>query len=696
MITLYIAEKPSLAKAIFEGLGGDSATQKKNGFYQHQNNIVTWCFGHMLRLNNPEEYNEAYKKWDLNHLPIKSVYPPTLQPIESSKQQLNIIIKLIEKSQVIVNAGDPDASGQNLIDEILLYVNNTKPEKRVLIADLNPKAVKRELANLRDNSEFKTLNDSELARAISDQSFGYNLTRAFTMKGQSQGYDQVLNVGRVQSAVLGLINTRTLANESHKESFYYDVTGDFKFENATVKAKLKPTDADNIDEKKRIIDEKNASAIKTLCESNQAIITGADTGLESKAPPQPYNLSSLQQKCAKAFGMSAQQTLDTVQSLYESKKLVSYPRSDCRFLSDEHHENAAKILTAIAHTGNCMDIVKKCNPSKKHKAFNSAKITAHHAIIPTETNGKNMTLTTQERNVYDLIANSFIALFYPNSTRSKTRINIECKNKHFTANQSVLKTQGWEVLFKGEISEEKNDNTFDVSTLKTTDIAQCDAISIAAKKTAPPKYFVESTLLAAMTRAAKFIENPELRKGLEAKDKDNSAESGSIGTEATRAGILEKLAANPLISLEEMKGYKEKVWRTTKQGQEFVALLPKEITAPDTSAIWTMKQAKILNGEMSVKAFVDSVDNYILERVTHIKNNKLNLTIDVTHCPKCKTGILGRRKGKDGIFWGCNSYPDCKSSYPDKKGKPDLNPKPKARAKTKKPVRASKRAAVKA
>ncbi|WP_236733502.1 toprim domain-containing protein, partial [Aliivibrio fischeri] len=204
---LFIAEKPSLAEAILKGLGGTpNHSPKKAGYYQHGSDRVTWCYGHMLELFDPEDYDTKYKKWSLDDLPIAATYPPTLKPIKKNQVQFNVICKLIKEADSIVHAGDPDDEGNLLVDEILTHVKNTKPVERLLIADLNDKPVKAALASMRPNSEFKHLTQSALARSIADQLFGYNLTRAYTLKAREKGYEKILNVGRVQSAVLGLIN----------------------------------------------------------------------------------------------------------------------------------------------------------------------------------------------------------------------------------------------------------------------------------------------------------------------------------------------------------------------------------------------------------------------------------------------------------------------------------------------------------
>jgi len=675
---LFIAEKPSLAKAIFEGLGGSSAAKMIDGCFTIGDDKVTSCFGHMLELFDPQDYDEKYKVWRLEDLPIKSIFPPQLKPKEESKQRLDIIIKLIGEADEIIHSGDIDEAGQHLVDEILNYVNNAKPVKRLLISDLNLKPVQKALANIKPNEDYINMGKSSLARSIGDQLFGYNLTRAYTLQGRNQGFSGVLNVGRVQSAVLGLVNSRTLINQNHKESFYYDVIGQFQLDNKNFAAKYQPTDNDIIDDKKRIIDKDNALNIKKTCNGESTVIS-VITKAEKKAAPLPYNLSTLQQTCAKKWGYSADTTLDVMQNLYETHKLLTYPRSDCRYLSDEHLNSKEEIFKSLKITlPHLSELIDNADLSIKHKAFNADKITAHHAICPTEKSGENIALSEQEKNIYELVVSSFIALFYPEAIRDKTKVIMTNNDHEFVATQSVLVSQGWEVLFKGDIDADKAVMGLDLSTLKEKQIIVCDSINIEEKKTTPPKYFVESTLLAAMTRAAKFIEDPELRKALELKDKDNSAESGSIGTEATRASILSKLAENTnLISIENEKGYKEKVWKTTQQAQDFCAVLPKEIIAPDTSAIWSQQQALILEGKLSVEDFLVTLDAYLDEQINQVKTNGITITPNMESCPKCNKGFIGKRKGVNGIFWGCSNHPECKTAFPDKDGKPDLTAKQK-------------------
>ncbi|PCD85918.1 DNA topoisomerase 3 [Vibrio mediterranei] len=674
---VYIAEKPSLARAIFEGLGGNPDTQKADGYYQHNDHYVTYCVGHLMELFDPEDYDDKYAKWAFDDLPIATQYPPQLKAKPKTKSQLQTVLSLIKKADTIVHAGDPDDEGQLLVDEVLNHAGNTKPVQRLLIADLNLAPVQKALASMESNEKYTPLGMSALARSLGDQSFGYNLTRACTLKGREKGFQGTLNVGRVQSAVLGLVNERTLANQNHRESFYYDVYANFDCDGHLIKAKYNPTDNDQVDDKKRLISESNATFIQDKVKEKPGLVTLAVTKPEKKLPPQPLNLSTLQQLCAKAWGYSAENTLKIAQSLYETHKLLTYPRTDNRFLSDEHYYQSSEVLEAISATNPSLNTaIIDADTSRKHKAFNTEKIEAHHAIIPTTKHGNQTALSQEEQRVYELVSRYFIGLFYAESVRDKTKVMFEIEGYQFYATQSILVEKGWEILHSSEKESTEESQAFDLSTLKTNSSAECIESSVDKKKTKPPKYFTESTLLSAMTRAASFIDDPSLRAKLEAKDKDSS-DRGSIGTEATRASILGKLASNTnLISVASEKGYKEKVWKTTKQGQEFCQALPKEIIKPDISAIWAEKQAFIKSGDLTVEAFIQEVDSYIAERIEALVQHGINITANTVPCPACGKALISRA-GKYGKFWSCTGYPECDKAYPDKQGKPDFTPRVK-------------------
>lgn len=673
---LFIAEKPSLAKAIFEGLGGNPDTEKKNGYFEHGNDVVTWCFGHMLELFDPEDYEPSLASWKLQDLPIKTFFPPKYKIKSSSAAQTKIILNLIDKCSEICNGGDFDEEGSRLIDEIIEFSGSKKPVKRLLIADLNLAPVKKALASMQPNENFRGMSLSALARSVMDQSFGYNLTRVCTLKGQEKGYQGVLSVGRVQSAVLGLVNSRTLANQNHTVSYYYDVIANLDFNGNSISAKYQTKEDDQVDDKGRLISKAQAEFIKNNLGHN-AVVTLAITKNQHSKAPLPLNLSTLQQICAKKYGYKAKDTLDIMQGLYETHKLLTYPRTDNRYLSDEHFYQAKDIFNAISvNLPSLTAAMDGVDLSIKHSAFDASKIEAHHAILPTTKSVAGISLNQKEKNIYELVSKSFIALFYPDAVREKTKVHYNINSYVFVSNQTKLISSGWESLGGGEdkdSEEDEEENTsFNLSSLKMNDHGSVTGASNQEKEASPPKYFTESTLLAAMTKAARFIDDPVLRKKLEAKD-EGSSDRGSIGTEATRASILEKLAANTgLISIEKEKGYKELVWKTTQQGQDFCKALPEEITRPDISAIWSDMQLKIKEGEIDITDFIKETDAYISGIVSTIKSDGLNITSNATPCPVCSTGHLMRRKGANGFFWGCSGYPACKTTFPDKNGKPVL------------------------
>ncbi|MCY9828807.1 DNA topoisomerase III [Vibrio chagasii] len=679
---VFIAEKPSLATAIFKGLGGNPSTDKKAGYYEKGSDIVTWCFGHLLSLKDPEDYDSNLKRWTLDSLPIQTRFPPQYKPRPDSKKQLDTVIGFIKKADRIVHAGDPDPEGCLLIDEILDHVGNTKPVERLLIADLNDKPVKKALANMQPNANFRPQTNKALARSIADQSFGYNLTRSYTLKAREKGFESVLNIGRVISSLIGMVNQRTLANQNHTLSQYYELWGTFGVEGHKIKGKLQPDDNLESDEKGRLTDKQQLEVIKEAELGEKGTIQNVETKEEKRQPPMPFNLSKLQITASKKWGYKPKETLDIVQKLYETHKLLTYPRSDNQYLSDSHLENASDILNAIKKTmPSLARDIEQTQPTSTHKAFDASKIEAHHAIVPTEKSGEGVTLTDKEKNIYELVSKHFIGLFFPESVREKTTVHVSCcLGRLYRATQTSVLSQGWERLFKGEESTDaKNESVGDLSALTQGQQGACEHTELLTKETQPPKYFDDAGLLKAMTEAAKFVQDPVLRKQLEAKDKNTKGENGSIGTEATRSGHIEKLGSlKHLILVGKEKGYKNPVYKTTEAGQEFCALLPPEIIMPDISAIWEGDLDKIGKGQHSVVEFVKTVDAYIQDRVKQVKAEGVPITIkDGVTCPTCQSGLLLKRKGKNGVFHACNRYPDCKTTFPDDNGKPNLTPKPK-------------------
>jgi DNA topoisomerase-3 len=404
-LKLYIAEKPSLGRAIAAALPKPQKNQK--GYIELSNgDVVSWCIGHVLEQADPEKYDADYKKWQMQHLPII----PTqwqLKPKTQTRSQLTVLRKLVKQADEIIHAGDPDREGQLLVDEVIdfLKVSKTKKQqiKRLLINDLNLPAVKKSLANLRSNQEFMPLSISALARSRADWLYGLNLTRAYTLQGQKAGFNGVLSVGRVQTPILGLVVRRQQEIDNFVAKDFYDVHAHLQTANhQQFIAKWQPSEACQpyMDEEGRVLNRALADNVVSRITNKSAEVTAVSEQEKKQVAPLPYSLSSLQIDAAKIYSLNAKLVLDVCQSLYEKHKLITYPRSDCRYLPTEHHSQAKSIISMLANSNESYGgFAKNANIALKSKAWNNAKVSAHHAIIPTEKSAANISLNPFEKNV---------------------------------------------------------------------------------------------------------------------------------------------------------------------------------------------------------------------------------------------------------------------------------------------------------
>ncbi|MCG3704365.1 DNA topoisomerase 3 [Aliarcobacter butzleri] len=665
---LFIAEKPELAKAITTGL--DGTVQREDGYFKVGNNLVTWGYGHILGLAMPEDYNEKFKKsWNLEDLPLPiDTNNFKYLPLDSSKKQLKLIIDLINSKDVktIVNAGDNDEEGQILVDEILAYADNKKPVERVLISDLTEKGVKKALQEIKSNDDFKGLSDSGFSRSQADWLVGINLTRAYSKLAQGQGYQGVLSVGRVQTPILGLIVARDKEHESHQSSFYYTVKGSFNVDNIVFNANLK------VDEK--ITNEDETNKILNDCKGALGVVLKAINEPKRTNPPLPYNLLDLQAECSKKFGYKPDKTLEITQSLREKHKLITYNRSDCSYLPENLFAEAPATLESIkTNLVDFKDFIDHANCSIKSSAWNDENVTAHHGIIPTAQKVKIEDLSKDELNVYTLIARKFVAQFYEAKEYIHTQIEISVEDYIFTTSSKRTTKQGFEILFKGELEEDENEdigNDVNLENISQNAPATCKDINISKEKTKPKPYYTMATLLKDLTSVAKYIKDPEIKKLLIEKDKDKKGENGGIGTPATRSAHIKNLFDKGYI-VEDKKAIK-----STITGRKLIELSPSTLSSPDMTALWYEQQKDIQNGTLSKEEFLNNVEIYINDEINRIKNsNKFEALASENSikCPTCETGVLRRLKSsKDNkFFWGCSNYQDgCKTSFHDDKGKP--------------------------
>ncbi|EME3357510.1 DNA topoisomerase 3 [Campylobacter coli] len=672
---LFIAEKPELGRAIAEGLDGNYKSGE--GYIKKGDNIVTWAFGHILELAKPEEYDEKYKLWKLEDLPLP-IKEFKYLPKKESKKQLKIICDLIHSDKItsIVNCGDADDEGQILVDEIIQYSKTSKPVFRVLINDLTPKAVKEEIAKIKPNADFKGMSERGFARSQADWIVGINLTRAYTIMARKNGYEGILSVGRVQTPILALIVNRDKEFENFKSINYYSLLGDFNINNNTIKARLKTED--------KILDENLAKEIKESCENQNAKI---NLKIENKKeyPPLPYNLLVLQAECAKLFGFSPDKTLEITQILREKHKAITYNRSDCQYLPETMFEQAPNILNIIKENLNSNDEIQALIDSSdltiKSKAFNDANISAHYGIIPTQ-NKISSQLTQDELVVYNLIAKRFIIQFFHPREYQTTTINLEVNQRIFTATQNKTTKSGFRSLWQNIDSEEEQENNEndinDLSILKNGDIAKCSLIQIEKKQTKPRPYYTMTTLLKDLNSVAKYVSDERIKKLLIEKDKDKKGESGGIGTPATRSNHIKTLIEREYI---EVSKDKKQIIKSTKKGRDLIKLSPKSLITPDMTALWFEQQKMIEISELRREQFLEEITKEVISEIQRIDKNQEFKILDNENkpkiqCPQCNKGFLTKRKGKYGNFWGCSEFKQgCKAIYPDNKGTPNFETK---------------------
>ncbi len=662
---LYIAEKPSMGREIARCLPGPA--KSGDGFIETAGGIVTWCFGHILRQAEPGEYDEKYLKWRAEDLPIVPDHWKLLvEP--SSARQFAIVSRLIQKADEIVHAGDPDREGQLLIDEVLDYVGNTKPVRRILLNALDEKSIREANADLRDNRDFLPLKESALARSRADWLIGMNLSRAYTLAARRAGHDLTLPIGRVKTPTLALVVRREREIRDFHPVSYYTIKAEFRHENGSFSALWKPSEEQpGLDSEGRLIDRREAEAKLTLFEAGgEGVIDAYSKTKKSEPPPLPFSLSSLQVLAGRRFGYEPQQVLDTAQQLYE-KKITSYPRSDCEYLPKNQLPASRDILRNLQAIDDAQlsTWAKGADQGLRSRAWNDSKITAHHAIIPTTVRVRLESLTAMQRNIYALIARAYIAQFYPAHLYDQTKVGVLYAGESFTASGRTVRDMGWKALYSGRQAdpEEKDDESASLPPMKKKDKAAFTGARLDEKQTKPPQRFTPSTLLAAMKDIHKFVKDPEAKKKL----KDVSG----IGTEATRASIIEDLIKRRFLKPEGKKKYLS----PQPSAELLVDALPDEMTYPDKTAVWEDELHSMAAGHGSIGGFLKEQAAFAGRLCNAALQAEIvagSLPSGAHRCPRCKKGILTKRHGKNGDFWGCSAFPQCRLTCDDKDGQPDM------------------------
>ncbi|MCL1050792.1 DNA topoisomerase III [Shewanella abyssi] len=625
---LYIAEKPSLGRAIADVL--PKPLKKGDGFIRAANgDCVSWCVGHLLEQAEPDAYSPEYKSWKFEHLPIvPDVWK--MKPKYKMRGQIAVLRGLVKEATQLVNAGDPDREGQLLVDEIIAHLGvkgaKLQQAKRLLISDLNPQAVTRALGQLRLNREFIPLSTSALARSRADWLYGMNMTRAYTIQGRKVGYQGVLSVGRVQTPLLGLVVRRDEEIGNFVSKPFYEVVAHLSTDaQQTFTAKWQPSEACQpyMDEDGRVLSRGLAQNVVGRITGKEAIVEKVTAQDKKLNAPLPYNLSSLQIDAAKRFGMSAKTVLDTCQSLYERHKLITYPRSDSRYLPVEQHGMAPSVIATVNKgAAELTQGIDAPNAKLKSKAWNDKKVDAHHAIIPTEKVANLASLSPAEKQIYLQVARQYLMQFYPAYLYKETLVEIVIAGGLFKTKAKQENALGWKQLLKQSRSNlstssnthskssagndaDKNDDEA-LATIPPLTKGQsllCQRGELLEKQTQPPKHFTDATLLGAMTGINRFVTDPDIRKIL--KDTDG------LGTEATRAGIIELLFKRSFLVRQ------GKTIIATDVGKGLINSLPLSATTPDMTALWENTLDSMSRKETQYQAFmqplISKLDELIIQ-----------------------------------------------------------------------------------
>jgi DNA topoisomerase-3 len=644
---LYICEKPGQARDLARNLG---VSGKGDGFIGDNSVAVTWAIGHLVQQLNPDEIDTKYSKWNTEDLPIvPEIWK--MKPNAKTKKQLNIIKGLLQKSNHVVIATDGDREGEVIGRELLDYFEWTGNINRLWLTALDDNSIKKALNSLKQGSETEPLYAAGLARARADWLVGMSATRALSLMAQKKGYRGVLSVGRVQTPTLAIVVNRDIEIENFKTKDYYDILGVF----SGVEAKWWFNNDEFSDKNGRCINKSFAQSIVDSVKSGgNAVVEKFATQRKKVSSPLLHSIDTLQEQANKKFGFSSKQTLDLAQSLYEKHKATTYPRSDCQYLPISQLSEVKDVMTAISNIDSNMGkLIVNADLTVQSKVWNDKKLSAHHAIIPTNNTQVNVSgMTTDESKLYDLICRSYIAQFYPSYEYDKTSIEINASGEMFNANINVDVNLGWKIVTNSQ-AELRQDT---VPKLTKGQELTVDTVDIEIKQTKPPARYNEGALIKAMKNAHQFVTDVNLKKILRGDE--------GIGTSATRANIIELLKKRNFLTVN------QKQIISTDTGRALISAVPTEVKDPGMTAIMEGSLSKIASGELTLDAFMDWQVEWLGKLIETIKSREISIesNIQTVECPECGKDMF-LRQGKKGKFWGCSGYPDCKTVAQNNNGK---------------------------
>ena len=631
--SLVLAEKPSVARDIANVL---KCTKKGNGFLEGDRYIVTWALGHLVTLADPEVYDAKYKSWNLEDLPM---LPERLKltVIKQSSKQFHSVKAQLNRQDVneVIIATDAGREGELVARWILEKANVKKPIKRLWISSVTDKAIKAGFNNLKPGKQYDNLYAAAVARSEADWYIGLNATRALTTRFNAQ-----LNCGRVQTPTVAMIAAREDEIKNFKPQTYYGI------EAHTDSVKL--TWQDQNGNSRNFNKEKIDAIVKSLSHQDATVIAIERKAKKSFAPAL-YDLTELQRDANKLFGYSAKETLKIMQSLYESHKVLTYPRTDSRYLSSDIVSTLPERLKACG-VGEYRPLANKVlkKPIKPSKSFvDDSKVSDHHAIIPTEGYVNYSSFSDKERKIYDLVVKRFLAVLYPAYEYEQLTIQTKIGNEKFIAKGKTVIHAGWKEVYENHF--EDDDLSDDVKEqllpkIQKGDVLKTKLIAQTSGQTKPPARFTEATLLSAMENPSKYMQhsNKQLADTLKA--------TGGLGTVATRADIIDKLFNSFLI---EKRGDKD-IYITSK-GRQLLDLVPEELRSPATTAEWEQKLEQIANGKLKKEVFINEMKKHTKEIVSEIKTSDKKYkheNISTKTCPDCGKPML-EVNGKKGKMLVC-------------------------------------------
>ena len=626
MKSLVIAEKPSVARDIARVLG---ANQKNGGVLEGKKYVVTWALGHLVTLADPEEYDKKYEKWEMSTLPMMPKDMKLVVIRQTGKQFSVVKTQLFRKDiEEIIIATDAGREGELVARWILEKAGCHKPIKRLWISSVTDKAIKEGFACLKDGHAYDNLYHAAVARAQADWLVGMNGTRALTCK-----YNAQLSCGRVQTPTLAMIARREEEIRKFIPKEYYGIYAETE--------DVKWTWRDEKNKSFRTFSKEKAQEIQNKTEHSVLEVTKADKKEKKSMAPGLYDLTTLQREANQKYGFSAKETLNIMQRLYENHKVLTYPRTDSRYIGKDIVPTIKERLKACG-IGPYRKLAGALlgKPLQTNAGFvDDKKVSDHHAIIPTEQFVQLDHMTNEERKIYDMVVRRFLAVLYPAFVYEQVTMEAKVAGETFVASGKVIKSQGWREVYEGSSQDDYEDDTEDEKSLKDQRLPEIKAgtklkvlkTAFHTGKTKPPARFTEATLLAAMENPVKFMET---------RDKEavkTLGETGGLGTVATRADIIEKLFHSFMM---EKKG--NEIYITSK-AKQLLELVPEDLKKPELTANWEMKLSGIAKGKIRQGDFLHEIRDYTCEIVDEIKSGEGtfrhdNLTNKV--CPRCGKKLL--------------------------------------------------------